>query len=230
MLRNALRSSPRPRHEPSKMSARSFRWCSTISRHSSRCRSTICSRLTPRSRYLWRSAIYAANLGALGSTGRGVTSSGADGDPVVTFVSAKGSVEIRPAPGDTDVRVDGVRLDRALQLSPAEVDRGVILTVARAFAFCLHHIRYPVIRSPNLGLGGSSDASDDVRNAITRAAGRADTVLIRGESGTGKELVARALHESRPGAKGPFVAENASRFQGDRADDVVFGHERGAFT
>jgi two-component system nitrogen regulation response regulator GlnG len=151
-------------------------------------------------------------------------------DPVVSFVSAKGSVEIRPAPGGTDVRIDGVRLDRARQLSPAEVGRGVILTVARAFAFCLHHIRYPVTRSLHLGLVGSSDAIDDVRYAITRAAARADTVLIRGESGTGKELVARALHESGPRAKGPFVPENASRFQRERADDVLFGHERGAFT
>jgi len=151
-------------------------------------------------------------------------------EPVVSFVSAQGSVEIRPAPGDVDVRVDGVRFDRARQLSPAEVGRGVILTVARAFAFCLHSIRHPVTRSPNLGLVGSSDAIDDIRHAITRAAGRADTVLIRGESGTGKELVARALHESGPRVKGPFVPENASRFQRERADDVFFGHERGAFT
>ena len=151
-------------------------------------------------------------------------------DPVVGFASAQGRLEIRPGSTDIEVRVDGVRFDRARQLSPAEVGRGVILTVARAFAFCLHSIRHPVTRSPNLGLVGSSDAIDDIRHAITRAAGRADTVLIRGESGTGKELVARALHESGPRVKGPFVPENASRFQRERADDVFFGHERGAFT
>ncbi len=151
-------------------------------------------------------------------------------DPVVGFASVQGRLEIRPGSTDIEVRVDGERFDQTRQLDPAELGRGIIVTVARAFAFCLHSIRHPVTRSPNLGLVGSSDAIDDVRHAIMRAAGRADTVLIRGESGTGKELVARALHESGPRAKGPFVPENASRFQRERADDVLFGHERGAFT
>jgi two-component system, NtrC family, nitrogen regulation response regulator GlnG len=154
-------------------------------------------------------------------------------DPVLHFVWAQGRLDVRPGSADItadEVRIDGEPFDRACQFDLEELRRGIIVTVARAFVFCLHSIRYPVTRSSSLGLVGSSDAVEDVRCAITRAAGRATTVLIRGESGTGKELVARALHESGPRPNGPFVVENASRLQGERADDMLFGHERGAFT
>ncbi len=55
-------------------------------------------------------------------------------------------------------------------------------------------------------------------------------VLLEGESGTGKELVARALHEVSPGAKGVYVAVNTATLTPTLAESELFGHARGSFT
>ncbi|MCD6674465.1 MAG: nitrogen regulation protein NR(I) [Burkholderiaceae bacterium] len=81
-----------------------------------------------------------------------------------------------------------------------------------------------------LGLLGRAPAMQDVFRAIGRLAQSSATVLITGESGTGKELVARALHQHSPRAKGEFVAVNAAAIPGELLESELFGHERGAFT
>ncbi|MCD6680984.1 MAG: nitrogen regulation protein NR(I) [Burkholderiaceae bacterium] len=81
-----------------------------------------------------------------------------------------------------------------------------------------------------LGLLGRAPAMQDVFRAIGRLAQSSATVLITGESGTGKELVARALHEHSPRAKGEFVAVNAAAIPGELLESELFGHERGSFT
>jgi two-component system response regulator FlrC len=56
------------------------------------------------------------------------------------------------------------------------------------------------------------------------------TALIEGPTGAGKEVLARVLHESSARAKGPFVALNCAALPEHLIEDMLFGHEKGAFT
>ena len=56
------------------------------------------------------------------------------------------------------------------------------------------------------------------------------TALIEGPTGAGKEILARVLHESSQRAKGPFVGLNCAALPEQLIDDMLFGHEKGAFT
>ena len=77
---------------------------------------------------------------------------------------------------------------------------------------------------------GEDPALKETMKAIQRAAGSEATVLVLGESGTGKELMARALHQLSPRAKGPFVAINCAAIPEALLENELFGHEKGAFT
>jgi transcriptional regulator with PAS, ATPase and Fis domain len=80
------------------------------------------------------------------------------------------------------------------------------------------------------GLIGQSDSLVEVFRVVDRVATTSCTVLITGESGTGKELVARALHDASPRARGPFVAVNCGAIPEALLESELFGHARGAFT
>jgi two-component system response regulator FlrC len=56
------------------------------------------------------------------------------------------------------------------------------------------------------------------------------TALIEGPTGAGKEVLARVLHESSARAKGPFVALNCAALPEHLIEDMLFGHDKGAFT
>jgi len=64
----------------------------------------------------------------------------------------------------------------------------------------------------------------------SRAAATTINVLILGENGVGKEILARAIHNLSPRAKGPFVALNCAALTESLVQAELFGHEKGAFT
>jgi len=56
------------------------------------------------------------------------------------------------------------------------------------------------------------------------------TVLLEGPTGSGKEVLARVLHESSSAAPGPFIGLNCAALPEHMIEDMLFGHEKGAFT
>ncbi|MGD0266260.1 MAG: sigma-54 dependent transcriptional regulator, partial [Candidatus Methylomirabilota bacterium] len=83
--------------------------------------------------------------------------------------------------------------------------------------------------APPLVLGRSPGMLAVLRT-VERIAGSEANVLIEGESGTGKGLMAQAIHQQSPRARGPFLAINCSGFQDQLLESELFGYEKGAFT
>jgi DNA-binding NtrC family response regulator len=99
------------------------------------------------------------------------------------------------------------------------------------FLEVLHQVREARARvGDREGLVGRAPAFGRMLSLVHRAAPSEITVLLLGESGTGKELVARALHESSPRARAPFVTVECSGLNEGLFESELFGHERGAFT
>ncbi len=56
------------------------------------------------------------------------------------------------------------------------------------------------------------------------------SALLIGPTGAGKEVLARVLHEASPRAGGPFVSLNCGALPEQLIEDMLFGHEKGAFS
>jgi DNA-binding NtrC family response regulator len=80
---------------------------------------------------------------------------------------------------------------------------------------------YPIV--------GETPALHHVLEFIGQVAPLDGSVLIVGERGTGKKLAARALHDSGPRARKPFVSVNCASLSETFLNRELFGYERGAF-
>jgi len=80
------------------------------------------------------------------------------------------------------------------------------------------------------GIIGTSPKLKAVIDKMKLVAPSRATILIEGESGTGKELIAQAIHQSSPRARGPFIAVHCASLSESLLESELFGHERGSFT
>ncbi|MBI1293100.1 response regulator [bacterium] len=83
---------------------------------------------------------------------------------------------------------------------------------------------------PSNEIVGQSPEVQSVLSVVERVSRNRSTVLITGESGTGKELIARAIHDSGPYARFPFIAVNCGALSETLLESQLFGHRKGAFT
>jgi DNA-binding NtrC family response regulator len=77
---------------------------------------------------------------------------------------------------------------------------------------------------------GDAPAMQAIFKTVAQVAASRASVLISGESGTGKELIAAAVHQRSPRAKGPFVKLHCAALAETLLESELFGHERGSFT
>lgn len=78
-------------------------------------------------------------------------------------------------------------------------------------------------------IGGSAKLKEVIDRVRLVAPSKA-TILIDGESGTGKELIAQAIHQASPRARGPFIAVHCAALSENLLESEIFGHEKGSFT
>jgi DNA-binding NtrC family response regulator len=80
------------------------------------------------------------------------------------------------------------------------------------------------------GIVGQSEQFKELIDIINRVKNNKVNVLIEGESGTGKELIAKAIHNTGPFAKMPFVSVNCGGIPESLIESELFGHKKGSFT
>lgn len=80
------------------------------------------------------------------------------------------------------------------------------------------------------GIIGSSPSLHRVIDKIRLVAQTDATVLVTGESGAGKELVAHAIHELSPRARGPLIVVNSGAIPEGLVESELFGAEKGSYT
>lgn len=148
--------------------------------------------------------------------------------PVCILMTAYGSEELAVdamkrgaddyiAKGRLQIEELELRIARALRQQNLETEN-VTLRQQLDQRFGLEHII------------GKSAALQEIFETVRQVAPTRATVLIRGESGTGKELIARAIHQLSPRAKGPMVTVHCAALTPTLLESELFGHEKGAFT
>ncbi len=150
-----------------------------------------------------------------------------DPETVVVLMTAHGAVDSALAAmrqGAADYLAKPINLEELVIVLQRELERRQLRAEAGLLRERLSQ------RHRVSSMIGSSPAMQEIFDTILQVAPSRASVLITGESGTGKELVAAALHEHSPRARGPFVKLHCSALAETLLESELFGHERGAFT
>ena len=165
----------------------------------------------------------------IGRTGADLTLS----DPKVSGLHAELRLQpegyrLRDLESTNGTHVRGVRIVEGF-IAP-----GATIAVGKsAIVFTPLHdaVALPLWTEPRLvNLIGASPPMRHLFELIERFAQSDATVLIQAETGTGKELVADAIHQRSPRARGPFQVLDCSAIPEQLFEDQIFGHEQGSFT
>ena len=136
-------------------------------------------------------------------------------------------VRLRDLGSTNGTQVHGLRI-REVWIEPGaaiQIGKSTITLLAA------DEVSVPLSRQRTFGaLFGESPAMREVFAVLERIAPTEMSVLIHGETGTGKELVARALHDESPRARGPFVVLDCGSLPRELAEAAILGHKKGAFT
>ncbi len=148
--------------------------------------------------------------------------------PVCILMTAYGSDEtiVEAMKRGADDYIAKGRLD--IDLLELKIDKALRTRTLEAENTALH--RQLDVRYGLENLVGESEPMREVFETVRQVADSRATVLVRGESGTGKELVARALHQLSPRARGPLVIVHGGALAPTLLESELFGHEKGAFT
>jgi PAS domain S-box-containing protein len=119
-------------------------------------------------------------------------------------------------------------MDMEIRNDPAEPDRRILFLYDMTEVYDLRQVLDG--QGKYHQLVGRSALMQSLYRRIQEVASVDFTVLVEGDTGTGKELVARAIHQAGPRAKGPFVAVNCAGLSESLLTSQLFGHRRGAYT
>lgn len=114
---------------------------------------------------------------------------------------------------------------------PLSIDK-VVITINNALNFRRIEEENKYLKRKSLeknSISGRSQAVNELRINIAKAAPSDSSILIRGENGTGKELIARTIHQLSTRADHALVTVNCAAIPEEMIETELFGYERGAF-
>jgi two-component system, NtrC family, response regulator GlrR len=104
-------------------------------------------------------------------------------------------------------------------------------TTAVKFEILDETVRERLVSGENFAsILGRSAPMRRIFTLLPRLAASDATILVDGETGTGKTLLAEAIHQASPRARGPFIAVDCGSIPPTLIESELFGHEQGAFT
>jgi len=163
--------------------------------------------------------------------------------PLEIVMAAGGGIHLLRRDAPTLVEVAGGLVGAERIFTAAELDAGIVLTLANRVVLLLHRLMPENLTGDRRGglpgglaadgdggLVGESDAILELRRQIVRVADLDVPILLRGESGTGKEVLARAIHQAGSRRSAPYLALNMAAIPASLAAAELFGAAKGAFT